>query len=448
MRRTGRILSVCISVVILVTSLALGFPDAKASDSLNVGSLSGDRVDIDDFEFADGPYYDEAREELADPANFGPNGVVDCQFAILPAILDITSENLENTDIFWIPLLDRDSLLTAEEQQTIHDYVLGGGTLVIVADVGPRFSVGPSSVGEPFGVTWSDEPGVNANPTITDGTHPMIDGPFGKVEMIGHASQGFIEELGSYAKQIAVNPKGISIAWIGPNWLGSGSGIVILFSDVNHFSSNGTPWGPGFDRYDNRILFRNLFAYLTTRASAVIQASIDIKPDTLNMQSQGNWITAYIELPEGYSPVDIDVSTILLDNIIRAETEPVDIEDEDGNGLQDLMVKFDRASVIDYLMDLHGDSTLRKGRPLVQVATLRVTGMLHDESLFAGSDTIRTLLFVNVETNLLEPEADHSLLFSTKHCDMKRLAENQMSSITINHIRLMQGQGIVNHRRL
>jgi hypothetical protein len=43
-----------------------------------------------------------------------------------------------------------------------------------------------------------------------------------------------------------------------------------------------------------------------------IIASIDIKPDTLNLKSKGNWITAYIELPEGSNVGDIDCSTIRL----------------------------------------------------------------------------------------------------------------------------------------
>jgi hypothetical protein len=38
----------------------------------------------------------------------------------------------------------------------------------------------------------------------------------------------------------------------------------------------------------------------------------DIKPDTLNLVSNGNWITAYIELPAGYRVADINVSTIML----------------------------------------------------------------------------------------------------------------------------------------
>jgi Tol biopolymer transport system component len=39
-------------------------------------------------------------------------------------------------------------------------------------------------------------------------------------------------------------------------------------------------------------------------------SEIDCDPDTLNINSNGRWITCYIELPEGYHPKDIDGSTV------------------------------------------------------------------------------------------------------------------------------------------
>ena len=111
---------------------------------------------------------------------------------------------------------------------------------------------------------------------------------------------------------------------------------------------------------------------------AVIEALIDIDPDTLNLQSHGNWITAYIELPEGYDVNDIDISTILLEDTILAELEPTEVGDNDNDGIADLMVKFDRSAVEAIL------------EPAEEVE-LTVTGELNDGTAFEGSDIIQVI---------------------------------------------------------
>jgi len=78
-----------------------------------------------------------------------------------------------------------------------------------------------------------------------------------------------------------------------------------------------------------------------------IPATVDIDPDTLNLKSKGRWITAYIELPEGYDVNDINVSTVRLNDTIAAEQHPAEVGDHDEDGIPDLMVKFDRRAVID-----------------------------------------------------------------------------------------------------
>jgi hypothetical protein len=73
---------------------------------------------------------------------------------------------------------------------------------------------------------------------------------------------------------------------------------------------------------------------------------IDFDPDTLNLKSKGEVVTVYIELPEGYDAGQIDVSSIILNGTVPALTKPTEIGDYDDDGIPDLMVKFDRASVI------------------------------------------------------------------------------------------------------
>ncbi|MHC4750240.1 MAG: choice-of-anchor Q domain-containing protein [Planctomycetota bacterium] len=109
-----------------------------------------------------------------------------------------------------------------------------------------------------------------------------------------------------------------------------------------------------------------------------IRAGIDIDPDTLNLDSKGKWITCYIELPEGFDAGDIDVSTIMLNGEVPAEPHPTAVGDYDGDGVADLMVKFDRSAT----------ETLLEVGDAVQIS---VSGQLIDGTVFEGSDTIRVI---------------------------------------------------------
>ncbi len=85
----------------------------------------------------------------------------------------------------------------------------------------------------------------------------------------------------------------------------------------------------------------------------IIEAEVDIHPEILNLKSKGRWITAYFELEEDHDVNEI--SSVKITEIdgnpvdIPAETHPTEIDDYDGDGTPDLMVKFDRSVVEDAL---------------------------------------------------------------------------------------------------
>ena len=118
--------------------------------------------------------------------------------------------------------------------------------------------------------------------------------------------------------------------------------------------------------------------------------TIDIDPDTLNLKSNGKWITAYIELPEGYNIQDINASTIMLNDTISAEPRPIAVGDYDEDGITDLMVKFDRASVISYILANVNKAKLFEER--FMRVTLTITGKLNDGTPFQGSDIITIVM--------------------------------------------------------
>lgn len=121
-----------------------------------------------------------------------------------------------------------------------------------------------------------------------------------------------------------------------------------------------------------------------------ISVTTDIDPDTLNLRSRGQWITAYIELPEGYDVNDINVSTIMLNDTVPAELKPFAIGDYDSDTVPDLMVKFDRAEVISYILANVDLTQLYEDR--FMTITLTITGYLNDGTPFQGSTTIRIVM--------------------------------------------------------
>lgn len=119
-------------------------------------------------------------------------------------------------------------------------------------------------------------------------------------------------------------------------------------------------------------------------APGSIAATVDIDPDTLNPGSQGKFVTAYIELPEGHDVADIDVSTVTLevvgvDGSVAAEPSPTEVGDHDADTMSDLMVKFGRTAVLALLGSVG------------EHATVVVAGELSSGERFEGSDVVRLL---------------------------------------------------------
>jgi hypothetical protein len=81
-----------------------------------------------------------------------------------------------------------------------------------------------------------------------------------------------------------------------------------------------------------------------------LEATVEMKPDTVNLKSKGVHVTAYIELPEGYDPVDIDVSTVTLNEVLRAKMSPTSVGDFDRDGIPDRMVRFHRKTLVDLIL--------------------------------------------------------------------------------------------------
>jgi hypothetical protein len=118
---------------------------------------------------------------------------------------------------------------------------------------------------------------------------------------------------------------------------------------------------------------------------------VDFQPDVLNLGSQGQFVTVYVELPEGFEASQIDVSSLMLNTSVPALSTPVEIGDYDSDGIADLMVKFARQQVAE---------VLEVGEQIVYLA-----GRLADGTLFAGIDTIQVLASKGGEEAIAAEEA-------------------------------------------
>jgi len=126
-----------------------------------------------------------------------------------------------------------------------------------------------------------------------------------------------------------------------------------------------------------RLAVASVASLAKLSVTPVVTAAIDIEPSTLNLESNGQHITCYVELPSEHPVDQIDVSTVLLNSSVKAEQEPSSVGDYDADGVPYLMLKFAREEVQSVIVP--GESV-----------ELIVSGQVGD-LLFQGRDTIRVL---------------------------------------------------------
>jgi len=102
-----------------------------------------------------------------------------------------------------------------------------------------------------------------------------------------------------------------------------------------------------------------------------IQAAFEIHPETLNLESNGQWVSGIISSIAGYSISDIDTASMVLNDTIKPESVAV----EDGK----MLLKFSRSKVQEAVSTVENE------------AVLNIAGKLNNGKDFAGSDTIRII---------------------------------------------------------
>ncbi len=111
---------------------------------------------------------------------------------------------------------------------------------------------------------------------------------------------------------------------------------------------------------------------------SVDAAAFEVDPNALHLGSNGNWITARVELPEPYDPGRVVPSTVKLLDRVSSARERLTTGDFNGNDVPDLELKFDRAAV---------ETALPEGDRVEVV----VTGEIEDVTYFVARQTVRVL---------------------------------------------------------
>ena len=109
----------------------------------------------------------------------------------------------------------------------------------------------------------------------------------------------------------------------------------------------------------------------------LLDAIVELNPNTLNLKSNGKWVTCCIELPDGHSAGDIDVASVTLNGGVHADEHTAKVGDCGCGSHPGLEVKFDRAEV---------EAVLSPGEHVA----VTVTGNVGSEK-FSGTDYIKVI---------------------------------------------------------
>ena len=228
-------------------------------------------------------------------------------------------------------LLERGQFTGAYDSTIIKSYILNGGGILVIGGASPQNIVDQNNFLNSFGLQVNDH--------VTVGIQYLT-------EFVSHPITENVDSLAT------LNPTPIT-----------------LVPEKLEFVQ------------EPQVLSVKLGYYWLAVWDGGIPVTIDLDPDTLNLKSQGEWITAHIELPAGYDINEINISTIRLNGTIPAEPEPKAIGDYDGDSVPDLMVKFDRTCLIDHLDTVD----------TAKLTELSLIGELFDGTPFEGYDIIRVI---------------------------------------------------------
>lgn len=194
-----------------------------------------------------GPGMDAFRAKIADPAVFGPSGVVS-QSAMTTTLAVVDAASLQTIDCFVAPAM-REGDLTAAQVSAIVAWFYAGGDLLLFDDRDDF-----DRIGDALGFPTVNGPGISGGEfqATAVGSGPLVNGPFGTVTtftqlfLVGHLDAAAIQSTGGSVA--ATNVAGAAIAVWNRGRLGPTSGRLVIVTDVDTFAdSTGYPGAANYD---------------------------------------------------------------------------------------------------------------------------------------------------------------------------------------------------------
>jgi hypothetical protein len=107
-------------------------------------------------------------------------------------------------------------------------------------------------------------------------------------------------------------------------------------------------------------------------------ARLSVEPGTLNPASHGRTVRAAFQLPPAHDPREVLLPSVSIEGRLQALPSPAAYADEDGDGVEEVIVKFDRAAF---------EALFPEGDAI----PVTVIGEVRDRTWFRGTDTIRAV---------------------------------------------------------
>lgn len=164
-------------------------------------------------------------------------------------------------------------------------------------------------------------------------------------------------------------------------------GLTVTTTQVDRFSAGTTPTFVAFDPNGSGLAIvgnagaTKGFTFLNSSnlPFGLVEGSVRVTPRTLNLQSKGRYITAKLELPPQFPVQNVDLTTVYLNDAITPVLSKTSIEDENQDGIDEYIIKFDRTE-------------FQAIMPQGENVPVWITGeLLPDNRPFRAEDAIRTI---------------------------------------------------------
>jgi len=212
------------------------------------------------------------RAALADPANFGPVGIIPRTVEICPGTPALTAAYLADKDIFFTSVFDGD--LTTTEAAAIGDFVAAGKLLIVEANSLPIEQTAANSMLSGIGATARLGPALICTGDANGGTfgapNGVTNGPFGDISGGTYGTSGHAVASLDGREDAIADCSGTPVrGFFRRGALGNGSGPVLYGGDpsgLDLFTSVGSSL---FNR-NNLTLYLNTIALASAECFLVL----------------------------------------------------------------------------------------------------------------------------------------------------------------------------------